>query len=387
MSGLSPRFLPIVLIVAAISAGCVSDPVVFNTKDVNVSEVAAVREVFAVTSRTPTSDPAHMFDEGRSKELHYVGLEVGIPEEHRPGRVEAARNEPNPAKHFTLVNRRTIANEDALREEINRSIDRPGNSKREILIFVHGYNNSFASSIFRQTQMLTDFGVDAVALNYSWPSASRAEGYIYDRDSAIFAQDGLVDVLRLAISTDAEHITVFAHSMGSLVTVQALRSLVIAEDHDTLGKIDTVVLAAPDVDIDVFDSLITDIGPHRPREFTILVSNRDRALGVSSSLRGGHPRVGQSENAELLQDRGIVVLDVSKLDGGGHATFAGSQALIEIVRSEALEQTFESVSENQDTATVVNGAGDAASLLIFIPARMLSSVTGDGSQAPDWSDK
>ncbi len=370
------------ILLSVLVSGCVSDPAVFNTKHVDASEVAAVKTVFAATSRKASGDPAQMFSEERSKALSYVELEVGIPKGHRPGRVESATTEPDPAKHFTLVNRRSIAGEAALRRDLNRELGRLPAGERELFVFVHGFNNSFPSGVFRQTQMLTDFGAQVVALNYSWPSASRPEGYVYDRDSAIFAQDGLVDVLRLAVSTRAEHVTVFAHSMGSLVTVQALRSLVTAGDRRTLTGIDTVVLAAPDVDIDVFDAVITDIGPNRPREFAVLVSDNDRALNLSSTLRGGHPRVGQSETAAFLQERGIIVLDVSDLDGGGHETFAGSQALIEMVRSDALRQTFDSAAQNQQTATVVNDAGDAASLLILLPTRMLSSVGGDGSQAP-----
>ncbi|WP_419912483.1 alpha/beta hydrolase [Hoeflea sp.] len=382
-----PRLFLIFILLPILAAGCVNDPAVFNKKPVSVSQVAAVKTVFAATSRKASDDPALMFSAERSKALSYVQLDVGIPEAHKPGKVESSTKEPDPSKHFTLVNRRRIDNQAALRSNINQQLGTLPDGERELFVFVHGFNNSFPSGIFRQTQMLADFGANVVALNYSWPSASRPEGYVYDRDSAIFAQDGLVEVLRLAVSTDADHVTVFAHSMGSLVTVQALRSLVISDGRETLNAIDTVVLAAPDVDIDVFDSVITDIGRDRPQEFAVLVSDNDRALQLSSKLRGGHPRVGQSETAEFLQERGIVVLDVSKLDGGGHSTFAGSQALIDMVRSDALRQTLNSAEQNDQTATVVNNAGDAASLLILLPTRMLSSIAGDGSQAPNRTEK
>ena len=43
--------------------------------------------------------------------------------------------------------------------------------KREIFIFVHGYNNNFADSIFRNAQIVYDYKVPSVALHYAWPSA------------------------------------------------------------------------------------------------------------------------------------------------------------------------------------------------------------------------
>jgi esterase/lipase superfamily enzyme len=353
-----------------------SDQAVFNKEPVDIAEVASVLTVFAATSRKPTGDSAQMFTEERSKVLSYVELEVGIPKAHRPGRIERATSEPNPAQHFTLVDRRSVPGSSAFRQDINRQLRALPADQQELLIFVHGFNNNFASGVFRQTQMLTDFDVEAVALHYSWPSASRPEGYVYDRDSAIFAQDGLVDVLRLAASTDATYVTLVAHSMGSLVTMQALRTLALSGDTRTLNRLGTVILAAPDVDIDVFDAVLTSLGPNQPDEFVVLVSKNDKALNLSSSLRGGHPRVGQSETADFLLERGIVVLDVSEVDGGSHSTFGGSPALIDMVKSNALEQTLAGAEQEQKTATVVNDASDAASLLILLPSRMLNAVAG-----------
>ncbi len=371
-----PRLLVSIFAVSVVLASCQSEPAAFNVQPVSPSDVMAVRTVFTATSRAPSDDPSQMFDGQRSMQLSFVELDIGIPEQHRPGRVERAASGHDPARHFTLVGRRSIPDAAVFKRDINRSLRQLPAGNRDLFIFVHGYNNSFASGVFRQSQMLHDFGSEAVALHYSWPSIAKPQGYVYDRDSAIFAEDGLVEVLRMAAASDAGNVTLFAHSMGSQVTMQALRLLAVSGDRRTLAGLDTVVLAAPDVDIDVFDRALADLGPNRPREIAVLASQNDNALRFSSTLRGGHPRVGQGQNAEFLRDRGIVVFDVSDLDGGGHATFAGSPTLIEIVRSDALRQTVESAREEQAEAVVINSAGDAASLLIFLPGRALSAVAG-----------
>lgn len=376
----TPQLLLSVLAAALLLASCKSEPTAFNIQPMAPSDVMAVRTVFAATSRSPSDDLAQMFSAERSLQLNFVELDIGIPEQHQPGRLERTATGHDPAKHFTLVARRAIASEMIFRRDINRALRKLPADRRELFIYVHGYNNNFASGVFRQSQMLTDFGNDAVALHYSWPSMNLPQGYVYDRDSAIFAQDGLADVLRLAASTEANQVTLFAHSMGSLVTMQALRLLAVSGDRRTLRGIDTVVLAAPDVDIDVFEGIWADLGRDRPEEFAVLVSENDGALAFSSTLRGGHPRVGQGENAAFLQERGIVVLDVTELDGGGHATFAGSQTLIDMVRSDALRETLRNAQEGQESVAVVNNAGDAASLLVLLPTQMLSSVAGAGCE-------
>lgn len=368
-----------IVVVSLLVTACGSKTATFNLEPTAATDVSAVKTVFAATSRAAVDDPTLMFSEERSTALSFVELEVGIPMRHRIGTVETVPAGQDPAKHFTLVGRRPVADAPALRREIDNRLQQQPPGRRELFVFVHGYNNSFASGVFRQAQMLHDFGGEAVALHYSWPSAGRPDGYVYDRDSAIFAQAGLLQVLRLAVSTKATQVTVFAHSMGSLVTMQALQLLAISGDAGTLSALDTVILAAPDVDIDVFDRIMMDLGRNRPQQFVVLVSDNDDALAISSALRGGHPRVGQGENAAFLQERGVVVLDVSKVDGGGHDTFAGSPTLIEMVKSGALEETLNSAQDTRETAVVVTDASDAASVLIRLPGQIISTVASAGS--------
>ena len=89
-------------------------------------------------------------------------------------------------------------------------------------------------------------------------------------NSATAARDSLVHTLRLLFASNAEQVNLLAHSMGNWVTVEALRQIKISGDLDHTNKFGLVVLAAPDIDIDVFKSQMRTFGkPRKP--FYILV--------------------------------------------------------------------------------------------------------------------
>ncbi len=67
--------------------------------------------------------------------------------------------------------------------------------------------------------------------------------------------------------------------MGAWVTVEALRQLRLAHNDATINRLN-VVLAAPDIDVDVFSSQMDVIGPLSP-PMTVLVSRDDIALSIA----------------------------------------------------------------------------------------------------------
>ena len=83
---------------------------------------------------------------------------------------------------------------------------------------------------------------------------------------------------------------IVGHSMGAFVVMEALRTLALRNKPSVLAKVRGVMLAAPDIDPDVFVSQANDM-PVLPQPFTVVVSNRDRALrldtGFLETLAGG----------------------------------------------------------------------------------------------------
>ncbi len=268
--------------------------------------------------------------------------------------------------------------------DLNTALRQRQPADREIFIFVHGYNNNIADSLFRNAQIVHDYGVKSVAVHYAWPSAGSVPLYVFDRDSVLVARRGLAETIEIAAQTEASRIIIIGHSMGSFVVMEALRDLAISGGSRYLERLSGVILAAPDIDADVFESQVTDIG-NLPDPFTIIVSRRDRALGIARRIAGGHPRVGSGTEIASLQERAIIVLDVSDLDGGSHGVFASSNTLMKLVGNNALMRALirdeQSATSPGALAEGASALEEAASLTIFLPARLFSRLSADARAA------
>jgi esterase/lipase superfamily enzyme len=94
----------------------------------------------------------------------------------------------------------------------------------------------------------------------------------------------------VARDASVSEIDILAHSMGNWLTMETLRQMAI-RDRRVPAKIRNVVLAALDVDVDVFGSEIDDLD-QPPPNFTLLLSQDDHALAVSRHIWGSVARLG-----------------------------------------------------------------------------------------------
>src|SRR5690606_29795012 len=136
---------------------------------------------------------------------------------------------------------------------------------RRVLVFVHGYNSGFEDAVYRFAQIVHDSGTDAIPVLFTWPSRGKLLAYNYDRESTSYSRDAFEEVLQaLARDPSVDEVSILAHSMGNLLTLESLRQMSI-RDRRVAPKIMNVMLAAPDVDVDVFRTQITRMGEPRPR--------------------------------------------------------------------------------------------------------------------------
>ncbi|MBW9116945.1 alpha/beta fold hydrolase [Rhizobium cauense] len=343
----------------------------------SATEPLATVPIYVATTRARSDNLSLPYSAERSKTLNFAKLDIGLPRNHVPGRVETSGQVPDPRRHFSARTYQPIADRQEMIRRLNAALAQRAPENREIFIFVHGYNNNFADSVFRNAQITYDYNIKSVSLHYAWPSAASIPLYVFDRDSAMVGRRGLAETIEIAAQTNARRIILVGHSMGAYVVTEALRDLSLRGRSGVLKRLGGVVLAAPDIDVDVFLSQLDDIGDI-PRPFTIIVSQRDRALGISRRLAGGHPRVGSGSEVAILQKREIAVIDVSDIDGGRHNVFASSPTLMEIVNNDALMRSVlreDQVPPGQtmlaDGASVIEGA---ASLVIFLPSRILGGL-------------
>ena len=117
--------------------------------------------------------------------------------------------------------------------------------------------------------------------------------------------------------------------MGGLLTVEALRQLRLTGQDRVLDRLQ-VVLAAPDIDADVFRAQMNVVGPME-MPLIVLVSPDDRALLVSQRLAGQHERVGALDgrwctNAASVMIGSLMPAAMSALPGSGRTPDVRSRA-------------------------------------------------------------
>ena len=130
-------------------------------------------------------------------------------------------------------------------------------------------------------------------------------------------------------------ISILAHSMGNYLAMESLRQMSI-RDRGLSPKIRDVMMASPDIDIDVFRRQIAEIdaGP-RPAQFTLFVSRDDRALGLSSFLARDSTRLGSLDPEKepyrsILEKGRVQVVDLTSLasnDFTNHGKFASGEVV------------------------------------------------------------
>jgi esterase/lipase superfamily enzyme len=99
-----------------------------------------------------------------------------------------------------------------------------------------------------------------------------------------------------------------------------------------MERIGAVVLAAPDIDIDLFARGLERLGPDA-KKITVISSTNDRALAVSSRLAGGIIRAGAADR-ERLESLGVRVADASEFGGGiiNHDLFLSNKEVQQVVK-------------------------------------------------------
>lgn len=287
--------------------------------------VATTREYVGGTMR---------FSGARGHKMQFSGLRVSVPPNHRTGKIEwPAGPDADPRHNFATLDQETLSRPE-FKARINRELAGRAAPDREIFLFVHGFNTTFAEGLYRQVQMHHDFGVTAVPVQFAWPSRARTLEYVYDRDSVAISRAPLAALMRTLTETNARNITLVAHSMGGLLTMETLQHLAVTGQRSVLDRLNTVILISPDVDVDVFKSQANLIGK-LPQPFIIITSQRDLALKASALLTGQPERLGSVENLHELEEYAVIVADISRLKGGDglhHKTAMTSPSAIRLLK-------------------------------------------------------
>jgi esterase/lipase superfamily enzyme len=203
---------------------------------------------------------------------------------------------------------------------------------RDVLLYVHGYRETFETAAISAAELSDGIGFRGVTALFAWPSGGVTLDYAYDRESAMWSRDALEEILlAFAESPTGGKIHLISHSMGALLTLETLRQMRMRGNEALMARIGAIVMASPDIDIDLFTRTIERLG-NDAAKITVITAGNDRALEISRRLAGGVLRAGAAER-DRLTELGVRVADATDFGGGlfNHALFLRNEDVRSVV--------------------------------------------------------
>ena len=187
---------------------------------------------------------------------------------------------------------------------------------------------NFEAAAKRTAQIHYDLQFPGVPIFFSWPSRASVRHYFSDRNEIEFSRYVIKQfLLDVSQRVDADRIHVIAHSMGADATCRAIAEL------GERGKIfDQVILAAPDIDRNVFRLQVVPKMTRAANRTTMYCSKNDWAL-VASDTFNDALRAGDSRQGVLVMKE-LDTIDASGIDTDllGHSYYGDCLPILNDVR-------------------------------------------------------
>jgi len=258
---------------------------------------AAPARIFFATNRNDEGDPnlSYRFGVQRTSALLNCGEIEYTPEPHRAfGRSHTGG--------IALAGSQLITGAKSCASLVSEA----ARANDAVIVFIHGYNNSFDFAVRRAIAFAQDFEVKAPVLVLAWPSQDTGSGYVYDMGSVDYTRAFVKELIPALLDERLGTTSILAHSMGSRIAVQALE---FAAD---IGKpIQNVVFVAPDVPRTNFIQSITLHGKFT-QLVTLYANEHDFALKLSKIVNRQAPAGLGGANRLITQ--GVETIDVSAVD-------------------------------------------------------------------------
>ena len=291
-----------------------------------------MRRVFYGTDRKASgmTQPKKFYGNERG-ELQLGICEVSIPPDHAMGELESPKwwkleFSENPNKHVVLLKVQELS-KDNFFIELRSHIDKA--SDKEAFVFIHGYNVTFEDAARRTAQMSYDLGFGGAPIFYSWPSQGEMVDYTVDENNVDWTVPHLKEFLsKVATESGAQKVHLIAHSMGNRAMTNVLKDLAGTYVLGSAPLFNQVVLAAPDIDAEIFKRDIAPRIQKTAERVTLYASSNDMALLVSKKIHGA-PRAGDGESGIIIIP-GIDTIDASLIDTSlvGHSYYGDNRSII-----------------------------------------------------------
>lgn len=255
---------------------------------------------------------------------------VSIPKSHEIGKVESPsilrlEVREDVRKHIVLQRTEPEA-ESVFYQQLRQRVQQ--SDKAEVFVFVHGYNVTFDAAARRTAQIAYDVKFAGAPIFFSWPSQGGLLQYTVDETNVAWTVPHLKQfLLDVVEKSGAKSVNLIAHSMGSRALTQALRELEL-ELKEQSALFNQVILAAPDIDAEIFRRDLAPALVRASQHVTLYASSNDQALAASKKVHG-YLRAGESGNG-LVVTNGVDTIDVSLIDTSilGHSYYGSSNPIL-----------------------------------------------------------
>jgi esterase/lipase superfamily enzyme len=211
---------------------------------------------------------------------------------------------------------------------IAASLEEWDQGERQGLVFLHGYRVDFDDAAIRAAQLGVDLKVPGVTAFFSWPSCGTIQGYMADEASIEASEPFIAEFLDNFVSrSGVERVHLLAHSMGNRGLLRALQRLAARLSRHAGTPFGQIILAAPDIDTDVFTGL-AELYPPSSQRTTLYASRADRVIDLSHRIHG-YPRAGLTPPVTVVP--GVDTVEVPRFNVFellGHGYYAEAEGLL-----------------------------------------------------------
>ncbi|MCV2350806.1 alpha/beta hydrolase [Paucibacter sp. Y2R2-4] len=294
-----------------------------------------LRLYFATTREpTGTAKTAEAFGKARSDKLSFGSVDVSIPADHRWANLESPSLlrlewDPSPDRHIVLSEAFKTFTIPGWKAEL--ALRAGAFDKSGVLLFVHGYNTTFATAAERAAQLAYDLAFPGPTVLFSWPSDGDLLWYTRDEEKARTAWRQMAKVLdQLTRLGPGVPVYVVAHSMGNRVLTQGLAEL-LRQRPGADKAFRQVILASPDLGEEEFrQRWIYELKSANAPRYTLYASKQDVPVALSAWLHGER-RLG-SGGTDIAVLAGIDSIDASAITkewfGLSHSYFGDSETVM-----------------------------------------------------------
>ena len=292
------------------------------------------------TNRKPVNsqDISQGFSGERDNQLHYGNCKVIVPKSHNIGSIGSPQWKKLTFK-FTDDNLKLqsdslkVFNETDFWSNVKITLQQDQSKENYALIYIHGYNVSFQAAALRAAQLGCDLDILPGRMAfYSWPSKAKLDYYTAD-EAAIEASEKYISkfLMDWVQKTEIQKVHIIAHSMGNRGLLRGMWRIFDQVQTKSQVSFGQIILAAPDVDADLFKDLV-EAYRNLAERTTIYVSSKDKAL-QSSEIIHDYPRLGfysPTEEITVIEGEKIDTVSVSNIDLTllGHGYYSDSRPVL-----------------------------------------------------------